>query len=264
MEEFEGENECATVTMTPLPPYAYDANEWFIQVEAIFRMLRITSQRRKFASVMQRLPADIIPKISDMLIDIPEEDPYDYLKNLVIKRTGRSEEDRIEDTLRNVTMGDKTPTQLLQFLKRQLGTNVSEKILRSLWLERLPRCVKQIIAPMTRTADLSDLAESADLVFAQADLGVHAVRTPEPEPQGALQKTLADLQRQIEEIQVTLKRQERDRTPSRVRNREQSRNRVQQQESDLCWYHLNFGNNAKKCRAPCKRASVRGNWNARE
>ena len=209
---------------------------------------------------MQRLPPDIISKISDMLTYIPEDDPYDYLKDIIIKRTGRSEEDRIEDALRNTTMGDRTPTQLLHYLKSQLGAhNVSERILRSLWLERLPRFVKQIIAPMTRTTALSDLAESADLVFAQAEHGVHAIRAPEPEPQSALQKTLADLQRQIEEIQVTLKRQDRGRTPTRNRDRNQSRSRERQQQPDLCWYHFKFGNDAKKCRPPCRHASARGN-----
>ncbi|CAE1290039.1 unnamed protein product [Acanthosepion pharaonis] len=120
-------------------------------------------------------------------------------------------------------------------MRNQLGQhNVSEKVLRGLWLERLPKSVTQIIALMTRATPLDDLAESADLVFAQSDHGVNAVHTPdttkrERYKQSATERALADLQRQIREIQISLRprrrrpyRQKRRRTSSRERRSDQS------------------------------------------
>lgn len=74
----------------------------------------------------------------------------------------------IQEILQNITIGDKTPTQLLTYTRNQLEQhNMSEKVLRGLWLEHLPKSVTQIITPMTRATPLGDLAESANLVFAK-------------------------------------------------------------------------------------------------
>ena len=243
----------AALTVTPLPAYVYDSAEWFLQVESIFHMLRVTSQPRKFASVMQKLPPDIVGKVSDILSDIPRTNPYDRLKEAIIKRTGRSEEERIENVLRNVTRGDRSPSELLQYMKTQLGSqNVSDKVLRSMWMERLPKSVTQIIAPMMRTAALEDLAESADLVFSRLDHSIHAIKTPEPVPQSSLERALADLQQQVNDLRIALQRQDRSRTPARRdSNRTQSRSRDRSTLNGLCYYHRRFGDKAKKCTSTC-------------
>ncbi|CAE1271019.1 unnamed protein product [Acanthosepion pharaonis] len=179
MESAKSDSLDMTAAIIPLPAYHHNAKNWFLQVESIFSMLRITSQRARFANVMQKLPSDMMDEIFDVLSDLREHEPYDHLKEAILKRTGRSEEDMIEEILRNVTRGDKTPSQLLRYMRNQLGKhNVSEKVLRGLWLEHLPKSVAQIIAPMTRATPLDDLAESADLVFAQFDHSVNAVRAP--------------------------------------------------------------------------------------
>ena len=96
--------------------------------------------------------------------------PYDYLKGIILKYTGHSEEERIRDVLQNITIGDKTPAQLLRFMKSQLGSkHVSETVLRTRWMERLPSWVSQIIVPMSRSTALDDLADSADLEFERSN-----------------------------------------------------------------------------------------------
>ncbi|CAE1167705.1 unnamed protein product [Acanthosepion pharaonis] len=192
-------------------------------------MLCITSQRARFANVMQKLPSDMMDEISDVLSDLREHEPYDHLKEAILKRTGRSEEDMIQEILRNVTRG--------------------------LWLEHLPKSVAQIIAPM------DDLAESADLVFAQFDHSVNAVHATDIakheryEP-SKTERALADLQRQIQEIQISLRPRTRESTPSR-RRRTPSRER--QSDQGVCWFHRTFGDGARNCRPPCTHPSARGN-----
>lgn len=66
---------------------------------------RITSQRTKFANVMQQLPSNMMDEISDVFADLPEYDLYNHLKEVILKCTGHSEEDMIQETLENVTRG---------------------------------------------------------------------------------------------------------------------------------------------------------------
>ena len=141
--EGSGESDTSMANvMVALPTYNPDVHSWFQQVETIFLMLRITSQRIKVANLMQKLPPDVISRITDALAELPEKKPYDYLKDIILKRTGRSEEERIRDVLQNITIGDRTPAQLLRFMKSQLGSkHVSETVLRTLWMERLPSWV---------------------------------------------------------------------------------------------------------------------------
>ncbi|CAE1319644.1 unnamed protein product [Acanthosepion pharaonis] len=250
MESAKSDSLDMTAAIIPLPAYHHNAKNWFLQVESVFSMLRITSQRARFANVMQKLPSDMMDEISDVLSDLREHEPYDHLKEAILKRTGRSEEDMIQEILRNVTRGDKTPSQLLRYMRNQLGKhNVSEKVLRGLWLEHLPKSVAQIIAPMTRATPLDDLAESADLVFAQFDHSVNAVRAPDIakheryEP-SKTERALADLQRQIRELQISLRPRTRTSTPSR-RRRTPSRER--QSDQGVCWFHRTFGDGARNC-----------------
>ena len=221
--EGSGDSDTLMVNITvALPTYNPDVHSWFQQVETIFLMLRIKSQRIKVANLMQKLPPDVISRITDALAELPEKTPYDYLKDIILKRTGRSEEERIRDVLQNITIGDRTPAQLLRFMKSQLGSkHVSETVLRTLWMERLPSWVSQIIAPMSRSTALDDLADSADLVFERSN-NITSVQAPTSESQTtkelrAMKKMMADLQKQLREMKVTRRQRPRDRTHSRHR-----------------------------------------------
>ncbi|CAE1270085.1 unnamed protein product [Acanthosepion pharaonis] len=253
-----------TAAIIPLPAYHHNAKNWFLQVESIFSMLRISSQRARFANVMQKLPSDMMDEISDVLSDLREHVPYDHLKEAILKCTGHSEEDMIQEILRNVTRSDKTPTQLLRYMRNQLGKhNVSEKVIRGLWLERLPKSVAQIIAQMTKATPLDDLAESADLVFAQFDHSVNVVHPPdtakhERHERNETEQALADLQRQIREIQISLRQRTKKPTPSR-QQRSRTPSRERRSDQGMCWFHRTFGDRARNCRTPCTHPSARRN-----
>ena len=155
---------------------------------------------------MQKLPADVTGKIADILTELPEQNLYDYLKEGILKCTGHSEEERIRDVFQNVTRRDRTPAQLLRYMKSQLGSkHVSETVLRTLWMERLPPSVTQIISPMSRATTLDDLADSAGLVFMHSNHNINTVKAPKPtEPQPvneikAMKEMMADLQKQLKD-----------------------------------------------------------------
>ncbi|CAE1280348.1 unnamed protein product [Acanthosepion pharaonis] len=89
--------------LSPPPVFLFFTPAWLLKLRA------------RFANVMQKLPSDMMDEISDVLSDLCEHKPYNHLKEAILKRTGRSEEDMIQEILRNVTRGDKTLTQLLSF-----------------------------------------------------------------------------------------------------------------------------------------------------
>ena len=65
----ESDTAMANVTVA-LPTYNPDVHSWFQQVETIFPMLRITSQRIKVANLMQKLSPDVISRITDALAEL--------------------------------------------------------------------------------------------------------------------------------------------------------------------------------------------------
>ena len=82
-----------TKVMVALPTYHPEVHTWFQQIETIFLMLRMKSQRIKVANLMQKLSPDVISRITDAFTELPEQIPYDYLKDLILKRKSRSEEE---------------------------------------------------------------------------------------------------------------------------------------------------------------------------
>lgn len=248
----------AAVPLAQLPPYNEgNAKNWFLQLEAIFAVRKITSQQTRFVNVIQALPPSVVDEVADILENVPEENPYSCLRDAILKRTGRSDEDLLRELFSNVTRGDRTPSQLLRFMKSRLGRHsMAEPVLRGLWMDRLPVTVTQILAPMQDNTPLDQLADSADRIFTKLDQSVCAVQdrseiSPKKED---LEKAVADLQSQLREIRMLLHRQPRSSTPVTYNRHQRRRSTSKGRLPDLglCWYHQTFGVAARKCQAPCK------------
>ncbi|CAE1160930.1 unnamed protein product [Acanthosepion pharaonis] len=62
--------------VTPFPPF-HEGNikNWFLQMEAIFTVRRITDQKTKFGHVVAVLPPTIVDEVADFLEAVPEVEP---------------------------------------------------------------------------------------------------------------------------------------------------------------------------------------------
>ena len=70
--EGSGESDTSMANIiVALPTYNPDVHSWFQQVETIFLMSRIKSQRIKVANLMQKLPPHVISRITDSLAEFP-------------------------------------------------------------------------------------------------------------------------------------------------------------------------------------------------
>ena len=92
------ENHTANMTASVTYPVFNERNikNWFVQLEAIFSVRKITSQAIKFATLVPALPPSIVDEVADILESVREHEPRAHLKEAILERTGRSDETHFE------------------------------------------------------------------------------------------------------------------------------------------------------------------------
>ncbi|XP_064469864.1 uncharacterized protein LOC135384596 [Ornithodoros turicata] len=159
--------EIASVNIRLPEFWPADPLVWFAQVEAQFATHRITSQGAKFNYVLLALPPPTAIEVRDIILQRPEENPYDKLKMALINRTSESERRRLQQLLSAEDIGDRKPTQLLRRMQQLLGDKAAsfdETFLRELFLNRLPSSVQMILAS-AEGSSLDALARMADNII---------------------------------------------------------------------------------------------------
>lgn len=162
---------------------------------------KIVLQRARYCYLVEKLPAEVVKEVTDILKTMPEENCYDKLKMAIIKQTGISNETMLRDLFTWVELGDWTPSQLLRHMKTLLDTPVmAENILWRLWLDKLPNAMTQILPPMAQETELEKLADSADRIHVGfRDRGGVNVLTPQPTNE-QLQAMVASLAKEMQSI----------------------------------------------------------------
>ena len=241
---------------TRLPPF-WPANPriWFVQVEAQFSRRGITASRTKYEEVICALPTEYATEVQDLLLDPPDDQPYEKLKKLLITRIADSESQKLRQLLTAEELGDRKPSHLLRKMQALLGDKakmIDSSLLRELFLQRLPANVQMILASADAMT-VDKLADMADRIMEAATPTISSVHGP---PEGG------DLRKIIrEEVAAALSERSRPQFYSggnrggrnRSRRRSGSRGRAKQEpkQEGVCWYHQRFGDNAQKCRPPC-------------
>ena len=128
-------------------------------------------------------------------------------------------------------------------------------ITRELFLQRLPANVRMVLTPSAGELNLDQLAQLADRIL-EASPTTTVAATESTTTQLAAQ--VNDLSRRLDELTSTLtntinKYSRRSRSPSPWRGRRRSTTPFDE-DSNLCWYHLIFGDKAKNCQPPCKKS----------
>ena len=281
--ETDTKTEPVAAVSLKLPPFwPHDPTIWFAQVEAQFQTRQIISQLTKFSYVVSSLQPEIAQEVRDLLISPPSVDPYDKLKTELIKRTSESEQKRLHQLLISEELGDRKPSQLLRRMKQLLGENkLEERILRQLFLQRLPQNVQLILASSSDAVDLEQLALIADKILEVAvplsasTASVGAVTAPATmTPHSNYDSRLDELQAQVSQLTSLVKSlvtseshsghrvygsrersrekyKKRDRSSSRSRSKSRYQSKNPPRAGSECWYHWRFGDQALKCVKPC-------------
>lgn len=136
---------------------------WFTQLEMQFELSGITTDHTKFFYVASNLNEEIAMEVTDIILNPPAIDKYNKLKSELIKRLSSSDEQKLKQLLEREEMGDRSPSQFLRYIKNLAGSGVSETLLRTLWIGRLPSSIQCIISAFD-SKNLKDVAAIADKI----------------------------------------------------------------------------------------------------
>lgn len=255
------DSEISKVTIK-VPPFWKEKPElWFIQVESQFFVARITSDVRKYHTVIAAIESHILSQVSDILLNPPVDNLYSTLKKKIIERFADSDHQRLRKLLQEIDLGDKKPSQLLREMRHLAGTKMDDDLLKNLWLQRLPSNMRAIIS--VSTEDLAKLTELADKIAEINEVpqlsGISRQENQNQHVQSLhncngsnIEGKIAELSRSIAELKTHLYSSHTSaRSQSRPRTHHRNRSSSREQTKQECWFHRTFGNNAKKCRPPC-------------
>lgn len=257
-------NANSTFPRIPLPTLVEGAADaYFLSMEFWFAASGVTSDLRKFNTVLAQVPPTKLQELATIIAATPANDKYEYIKAALIKHFADSQARRLQRVLSEMPLGDLRPSQLYHNMARVAGNALGETALRDLWASRLPPFTQAAV--VAATGNLAEVLATADRVNDSLALRQNQVANIAPEPQPQPNAQIADLARLIQQIDETFRRF-RDEIPrerggrnrsreNRPRTRGNSRQRADQAGSNdnngLCWYHAEFGRQAQNCREPC-------------
>ncbi|GFY19338.1 transposon Ty3-I Gag-Pol polyprotein [Trichonephila clavipes] len=218
----EAEKFEASGVSIKIPPFWFDKPEiWFYQVEAQFRICRITSEETMFSHLVAQLEPRVLEDIWDIVKD-SNPNKYTATKERLLKIFVESENKKMKRLLTGIELGDMLPSQLLRKMRALAGTDVSEKALRTLWVDKMPDSVKCIV--IVSEEHLDKIAAMADKIVEMAPRTVDIAAVQDSAGVDQLMAKIATLEGQIASLK--LQRKFRSSSPhhhQRSRSRSKSR-----------------------------------------
>lgn len=240
-----------------IPPFwPNDPALWFEQIEAQFILANITNDSTKFYYVTSQLEFQYAAEVKDIISSPPDIGKYESLKGELIRRLSVSKNKKVQQLLMHEEIGDRKPSQFLRHLQSLAGLSVPEDFMRSLWSGRLPPNIQTVIASHP-DMPLNKIAELADQIYEIAPPVIHkqVASTSTHLQSSSIQTSLDAMAKKIDELSMEVARlktsgipRSRPRSQPNYRRRSRSRSKT---KSGICWYHSNFGAQAKKCVTPC-------------
>ncbi|CAH8611076.1 unnamed protein product [Heterobilharzia americana] len=183
-------------------------------------------------------------------------DPYAFLKTALLKKSGLTDRQRLDELLRNIELGSHSPTEVLTRIREVIGARTfDDGLFRELFLSQLPQPVRTVLVTL-QSVPLHDLAASADKILEVSSRPVSDVYSVCDNSESQ------DLE--VTKLCNSVKQLLRSRSPSSRRtpqkrvlvHRSKSRgspktkpNRVESPE--WCWFHNTYGDEARKCWKAC-------------
>lgn len=259
VKETDGEASLNSISIKlPLPVLHKEHVElWFIQLECWFTLNKILSDKVKFNTVISCMEPHILSQVFNIVKNPPSELKYNCIKAAIVAAYSDSSQQKFQKLLSGIQLGDGRPSHLLNEL-RKVGGEISEDILKNLWISRLPDQAKPILAASRGT--IEELALIADAII--DSLGYSTATISEVKHQKSVEASTSsssqhynnDLQKQISQLNKRINDLTFKKRSSRSLVRERSHSNLREKTPSrppICWYHRNYGNEAKKCNKPC-------------
>ncbi|XP_076232889.1 uncharacterized protein LOC143178244 [Calliopsis andreniformis] len=231
-----------------LPPFwKENPGLWFAQVEAALSIARISSDDSKYRYVVVHLDQNILPMVSDILIDPPQQNKYQTIKSRIINAFEETNESKLRKLMHGLEISEEKPSNFLQKLRNLSNGQCNDSILRSLFLERLPDNIRSILA-ISEVSDLQKLALQADKIYEMSKSHISAISSSTNTGTPSLSDVrYKELKTMIEALAENIYTRRSKQKQYRFRHRARSNSR----NSKYCFYHQNFAEKARKCTPPC-------------
>lgn len=261
----EGGHENLVVRLHKLPEFfSDDAETWFEKLESIFHVNNIRSEATKFHYVFGFAPPEVSPYATSVNKEVIPDNKtkYSVLRERIIQAFSSSEEAKLRKLFKGQMMGRQKPTQFLMVLRNAASGSCNNTVLKSLFLEHLPDSVRAILA-VSPSDDIDSLALIADKIMEnQTSSNVFEVksnrRAPSPNKIDKLTEDMATLTAKVDKLAAAVKVLQNPRGRSKPRGTGNNNNTSEGSVSipaghnpKICYFHNRFGQQAKKCIAPC-------------
>ncbi|XP_073822292.1 uncharacterized protein [Musca autumnalis] len=164
----------ATAAVKIPPFWKHNPKLWFIQVEAVFKVNRITRGETKFDHILCNLDPETLEFVSDIILATDFHGcKYEALKNKLIAAFTESDEKKLRRLLVGHAIGDQKPSHYLQFMRNTGLGQVSDSVLKSLFLEQMPENVRIILVGNKGTLD--EIAAQANNIMEQLSPSISTV-----------------------------------------------------------------------------------------
>lgn len=259
----DGGNTLVQRVSVKVPPFWFNAPDiWFVQVEAQFANANITTDDSKFNTVVGAIDTQVLNKVRSAVLNPPAGTKYENLKAMMLKEYGDSDYARMKKLFSELSLGDNKASFLLNEMRRLGGDNVGDDVLKALWMNQLPLHVRTILA--TSTATLDELAATADKIIEVSAGGmvqqINATNPSDGDRMAVMERQINQLVSSVNSIKNQFGRSrsrsrsdkyhgQRSQTPKNSHYNKAPQSNTSQ--SDLCWYHVKFGDSAKKCKPTC-------------
>lgn len=226
---------------------------WFAQFESILKAQK-QGDETKFHLVISKLSRESIQQIGDILLNPPSEQKYDIIKQRLLSIYEESAERQFQKLIGEMDLGDQKPSQLLRKMSELArNANVADSTLHSLWLQRLPSSIRAVLM-VSQDQKLDNLAVMADKIM--ENMKIHEVSQVDASSSDFINNELLSqinkLSIEIAEIKSSFKFRGRQSRPyKRFRSNSRSRQGSRDRQHNLCYYHYQFKEFARKCEPPC-------------
>lgn len=112
---------------------------WFLQVDAQFRLAKITQDRTKFDYLVAKLPEDVLIKCEDVIREDFKENSYPLLVKALKTRFGLSKAQRLSSIMDDISFdSSQSPSSFFRDLVSLAGDTVDYTCVLHRFMQRLP------------------------------------------------------------------------------------------------------------------------------
>lgn len=257
------------LTSMMLPPFWPEQPEaWFTNVESQFLMTNTADEATRFQRIICKLPPEITGKVIHITCKPFEAGDYFKLKETILGAFTKSRTKRWQELLALSNVQNMKPSAILSKLRTLTSStnpdeciNIEENDMKLHFLRALPSHMQPLFSVISKSCTIDELAKQADTYIehsptetniAAVELHPHFAQTSSQQ-QPSNVGTQSNSETLWSSIAASL-----DAITSKIGNqgritrnqRDQNRSQRQTASPQLCFYHKQFGDRARKCAGP--------------